>query len=229
MFYRGAWAAIVCFDLGDMDSFDRVKFWITELKNNEEVKKSYKIFSRYADFMMKKIRILIIVFAILNLMTLRGIENVPGLPDISMRHEERRGRRRQILPTSRPAYRSQLRRRYYFNRFLDNILTTKYSCLRLKKRNIFSPIENGASYSETSSQTGENVCECETIIPTSGATCCNDNIQTINQSIKQSINQSIHQSINQLSDRSVQTPTAGPWSTNRGNFFFSYSNHFIPI
>jgi hypothetical protein len=37
MFYRGAWAAVVCFDLSDSDSFDRVKFWVTELKANEEV------------------------------------------------------------------------------------------------------------------------------------------------------------------------------------------------
>ncbi|XP_055340149.1 ras-related protein Rab-24-like isoform X2 [Paramacrobiotus metropolitanus] len=41
MFYRGAWAAIICFDLTDEDSFERVKFWMAELKTNEENCKIY--------------------------------------------------------------------------------------------------------------------------------------------------------------------------------------------
>lgn len=37
MYYRNARAAIVCYDLSDSSSFDRVKFWVSELKEAEEV------------------------------------------------------------------------------------------------------------------------------------------------------------------------------------------------
>eukprot|EP01136_Pigoraptor_vietnamica_P022951 Opistho-1_new@74562 len=36
IYYRGARAAIVCYDITDASSFDRVKFWVSELKDNEE-------------------------------------------------------------------------------------------------------------------------------------------------------------------------------------------------
>ncbi|CAJ0954077.1 unnamed protein product [Ranitomeya imitator] len=37
IYYRGAKAAIVCYDLTDRSSFERVKFWVNELQNFEEV------------------------------------------------------------------------------------------------------------------------------------------------------------------------------------------------
>ena len=37
IYYRGARGAIVCYDLNDKTSFERAKFWVNELKNNEEV------------------------------------------------------------------------------------------------------------------------------------------------------------------------------------------------
>eukprot|EP00731_Ephydatia_muelleri_P021372 Em0013g1099a len=36
IYYRGAKAAIVCFDLTDGSSFERAKFWVNELKQSEE-------------------------------------------------------------------------------------------------------------------------------------------------------------------------------------------------
>ncbi|XP_077122053.1 ras-related protein Rab-24 [Ranitomeya variabilis] len=36
IYYRGAKAAIVCYDLTDRSSFERVKFWVNELQNFEE-------------------------------------------------------------------------------------------------------------------------------------------------------------------------------------------------
>jgi len=36
IYYRGAKAALVCFDLTDGKSFDKVKFWVEELMQNEE-------------------------------------------------------------------------------------------------------------------------------------------------------------------------------------------------
>lgn len=36
IYYRGAKAAIVCYDLSDRTSFERVRFWVNELRNNEE-------------------------------------------------------------------------------------------------------------------------------------------------------------------------------------------------
>ena len=36
IYYRGAKAAIVCFDLTDQSSFERAKFWVNELKQTEE-------------------------------------------------------------------------------------------------------------------------------------------------------------------------------------------------
>ena len=37
IYYRGARGAIVCYDLTDKTSYERAKFWVNELKNNEEV------------------------------------------------------------------------------------------------------------------------------------------------------------------------------------------------
>eukprot|EP01135_Chromosphaera_perkinsii_P011696 Nk52_evm19s2474 gene=Nk52_evmTU19s2474 len=36
IYYRGAGAAIVCYDITDVVSFERAKFWVTELLANEE-------------------------------------------------------------------------------------------------------------------------------------------------------------------------------------------------
>lgn len=36
IYYRGARAAIVCYDITDPSSFERVKFWVNELQNFEE-------------------------------------------------------------------------------------------------------------------------------------------------------------------------------------------------
>uniref|UniRef100_A0A3Q1M6P8 Ras-related protein Rab-24 n=1 Tax=Bos taurus TaxID=9913 RepID=A0A3Q1M6P8_BOVIN len=36
IYYRGAKAAIVCYDLTDSSSFERAKFWVKELRNQEE-------------------------------------------------------------------------------------------------------------------------------------------------------------------------------------------------
>lgn len=36
IYYRGARAAIVCYDITDSSSFERVKFWVNELKKFEE-------------------------------------------------------------------------------------------------------------------------------------------------------------------------------------------------
>ena len=37
IYYRGAKAAIICYDLSDRSSFDRARFWIGELQKHEEV------------------------------------------------------------------------------------------------------------------------------------------------------------------------------------------------
>ena len=37
IYYRGAKAAIVCYDLIDVTSFERARFWVSELRNREEV------------------------------------------------------------------------------------------------------------------------------------------------------------------------------------------------
>ena len=37
MYYRGAAACILCYDLTDRTSFDRVRFWAGELKSTEQV------------------------------------------------------------------------------------------------------------------------------------------------------------------------------------------------
>ncbi len=34
LFYRGAQAAVVCFDLTDHSSFDQAKFWVTDVQTN---------------------------------------------------------------------------------------------------------------------------------------------------------------------------------------------------
>ncbi|XP_013397844.1 ras-related protein Rab-24 [Lingula anatina] len=41
IYYRGAKAAIVCYDMTDSESFARVCFWVKELRNNEENCKIY--------------------------------------------------------------------------------------------------------------------------------------------------------------------------------------------
>lgn len=41
IYYRGARAAVVCFDITEGSSFERVKFWIRELQMNEEHCKLY--------------------------------------------------------------------------------------------------------------------------------------------------------------------------------------------
>lgn len=41
MYYRGAVAAILCFDLTDRQSFNRTRMWVTELRNIEEKCKLY--------------------------------------------------------------------------------------------------------------------------------------------------------------------------------------------
>lgn len=43
IYYRGAKAAIVCFDVTDRPSWDRAKFWITELRRYEEECKIYLV------------------------------------------------------------------------------------------------------------------------------------------------------------------------------------------
>jgi GTPase SAR1 family protein len=49
IYYRGAKAAIICFDLTEQNSFEKVKFWVKELAKNEEVSISgYSIFSKIA-------------------------------------------------------------------------------------------------------------------------------------------------------------------------------------
>ena len=37
IYYRGAKAAIVCYDLTDKLSFEKARFWVQELRLNEEV------------------------------------------------------------------------------------------------------------------------------------------------------------------------------------------------
>lgn len=37
IYYRGAKAAIVCYDVTDSSSFERAKFWVAELRQHEEV------------------------------------------------------------------------------------------------------------------------------------------------------------------------------------------------
>jgi Ras-related protein Rab-24 len=37
IYYRGARAAVLCFDLTDRSSFDKLRFWIGELRQHEEV------------------------------------------------------------------------------------------------------------------------------------------------------------------------------------------------
>ncbi|ETE72425.1 Ras-related protein Rab-24, partial [Ophiophagus hannah] len=44
IYYRGAKAAIVCYDLTDRSSFQRAKFWVNELQNFEEVEIKAELF-----------------------------------------------------------------------------------------------------------------------------------------------------------------------------------------
>ncbi|XP_022086683.1 ras-related protein Rab-24-like [Acanthaster planci] len=41
LYYRGAQAAVLCYDLTNPTSFDRVKFWLEEVKKSEEFCKIY--------------------------------------------------------------------------------------------------------------------------------------------------------------------------------------------
>lgn len=41
IYYRGAKAAIVCYDITDQSSFNRAKYWIRELRSIEETCKIY--------------------------------------------------------------------------------------------------------------------------------------------------------------------------------------------
>ena len=41
MYYRGAAACILCYDITDRTSFDRVRFWAGELKATEQVSIGY--------------------------------------------------------------------------------------------------------------------------------------------------------------------------------------------
>ena len=41
MYYRGAAACILCYDVTDRTSFDRVRFWAGELKATEQVHSCY--------------------------------------------------------------------------------------------------------------------------------------------------------------------------------------------
>ncbi|XP_025094045.1 ras-related protein Rab-24-like isoform X2 [Pomacea canaliculata] len=47
IYYRGARAAILCFDLTDKSSFDRVRFWIGELRQHESECKIYLCGTKY--------------------------------------------------------------------------------------------------------------------------------------------------------------------------------------
>ncbi|KAL8594120.1 hypothetical protein ACOMHN_000831 [Nucella lapillus] len=47
IYYRGAKAAILCFDLTDKFSFDRLRFWIGELRQHEENCKIYICATKY--------------------------------------------------------------------------------------------------------------------------------------------------------------------------------------
>lgn len=47
IYYRGAKAAILCFDLTDKSSFDRIRFWIGELHQHEEECKLYLCATKY--------------------------------------------------------------------------------------------------------------------------------------------------------------------------------------
>ena len=47
IYYRGAKAAIVCYDLTDHTSFEKAHFWVNELKTNEEVETITVIFFLY--------------------------------------------------------------------------------------------------------------------------------------------------------------------------------------
>ncbi|XP_076460785.1 ras-related protein Rab-24-like [Babylonia areolata] len=47
IYYRGARAAILCFDLTDKSSFDRVRFWIGELRQHQEDCKLYLCATKY--------------------------------------------------------------------------------------------------------------------------------------------------------------------------------------
>ncbi|XP_076435282.1 ras-related protein Rab-24-like [Babylonia areolata] len=47
IYYRGAKAAILCFDLTDKSSFDRIRFWIGELRQHEENCRIYICATKY--------------------------------------------------------------------------------------------------------------------------------------------------------------------------------------
>lgn len=35
LYYRGAWAAVICYDVSDSKSFEKAKFWVEELRKQE--------------------------------------------------------------------------------------------------------------------------------------------------------------------------------------------------
>lgn len=47
IYYRGAKAAVVCYDLTERSSFERAKFWVNELKMHEEHCKIYLCGTKY--------------------------------------------------------------------------------------------------------------------------------------------------------------------------------------
>ena len=44
MYYRGARAAILCYDVTDKSSFEKIRYWIGELQENEQVTIIHLIF-----------------------------------------------------------------------------------------------------------------------------------------------------------------------------------------
>ncbi|XP_062512061.1 ras-related protein Rab-24-like [Corticium candelabrum] len=47
LYYRGAKAAVVCFDLTDISHFERAQFWVNELKTHEENCRVYLCGTKY--------------------------------------------------------------------------------------------------------------------------------------------------------------------------------------
>ncbi|KAJ7336696.1 Ras- protein Rab-24 [Desmophyllum pertusum] len=47
IYYRGAKAAVLCYDITDKSSFDRAKYWVNELKTYEESCKIYLCGTKY--------------------------------------------------------------------------------------------------------------------------------------------------------------------------------------
>jgi Ras-related protein Rab-24 len=47
LYYRGAKAAVVCFDLTDISHFERAQFWVNELRTHEETCQVYLCGTKY--------------------------------------------------------------------------------------------------------------------------------------------------------------------------------------